>query len=268
MDSYYSSLLSTPSTTTPLVMRGAFLFVLVVLFQWLVARAPNVQKESKRRFQHALTGHALVQISHALPKSVSLALLSIASIGMYLAKTFFFEEFLRAFGGLLRPKELSGEVLPGAFYFLIGTAITVSGLVTEDIRIARYSVECLALADPMASWIGSTIPSPKLYTVSTDRKGGTRTSSLSGCLACFGTALVVGWWMLVLSDTTTTTQSDNDTSINETNSTFKFTFSTLVAGALACTIAEGLPFGNDNLNIPVITAFVVDQFASASAAGR
>jgi len=229
-----------------LAVRGGVLAALVLLFQYFVARAPNVQKETKRRFQHALTGHALVQISYVLPRSVSLVLLLIASIGMYVAKTFFFEAFLEAFGGLLRPKETSGEVLPGAFYFLIGTAIVVSGLVTTDMRIARYSVECLALADPMASWIGSTIPSPKL-TIATDKNGGTRTSSLSGCLACFGTALGVGWWMLVSHD-------DNGS----------FAPFTLFAGALACTIAEGLPFGNDNLNIPVITAFVVDRFAAAA----
>jgi len=251
------------------MVRGGFLLVLVVLFQWFVARAPNVQKETKRRFQHALTGHALVQISYVLPKSISLILLLIGSIGMYVAKTFYFEQFLQAFGGLLRPKETSGEVLPGAFYFLIGTAIAVSGLVTNDIRIARYSVECLALADPMASWIGSSIPSPKL-TIPTDKKGGTRTSSLSGCLACFGTAVVVGWWMLVLqndndnSDTDTDNNNNNEKDVknNDIIGSSPFTYTTLVAGAIACTIAEGLPFGNDNLNIPVITAFVVDQFSA------
>lgn len=243
---------SHPSMSS-LAMRGGFLAILVILFQFFVARAPNVQKETKRRFQHALTGHALVQISYVLPRSVSLALLLLGSIGMYLAKTFFFEAFLKAFGGLLRPRETSGEVLPGAFYFLIGTAIVVSGLVTTDMGIARYAVECLALADPMASWIGSTIPSPK-FTVATDKNGGTRTSSLSGCLACFGTALGVGWWMLLL-------KNNN----REGGESFVFTPATLVAGAVACTIAEGLPFGNDNLNIPVITAFVVDRVAAASA---
>ena len=240
------------ASTSSLVARGISLLILVVLFQYFVARAPNVQKETKRRFQHALTGHALVQISYVLPRTLSLVLLVIGSIGMYVAKTFFFDSFLNAFGGLLRPQETSGEVLPGAFYFLIGTAVTVSGLVTDDIRIARYAVECLALADPMASWIGSTIPSPK-FTIAT--KGGTtRTSSLSGCLACFGTALGVGWWMLMVSPSSSEILANNN----------KFTPSTLFAGAIACTIAEGLPFGNDNLNIPVITAFVVDQFAASS----
>ena len=219
-----------------LALRGGFLLVLVILFQYFVARA-NVQKETKRRLQHALTGHALVQISYVLPKSVSLILLMIGSIGMYVAKTFFFESFLEAFGGLLRPKESSGEVLPGAFYFLVGTAIVVSGLVTNDMGTARYAVECLALADPMASYVGSTIPSPKFTLTKAD--GETRTSSLSGCMSCFVIALGVGWWMLGGENVTT-----------------------LVAGAVACTIAEGLPFGNDNLNIPVITAFVVDQLSA------
>ena len=218
-----------------LAFRGGFLLVLVVLFQYFVARA-NVQKETKRRFQHALTGHALVQISYVLPRTISLVLLVVGCLGMYLAKTFFFEKFLEAFGGLLRPKELSGEVLPGAFYFLVGTALVVSGLVTSEMEIARYAVECLALADPMASWVGSTISSPK-FTIATSG-GGTRTSSLAGCLACFGTALGVGYWMLEGANV-----------------------AVLAAGAAACTIAEGLPFGNDNLNIPVITAFVVDQMS-------
>lgn len=261
MDSNYSSLFSSTSSSTLIMMRGGFLLILVVLFQWFVARAPNVQKETKRRFQHALTGHALVQISYVLPTSISLVLLSIGSIGMVVAKTFYFDQFLQAFGGLLRPKELSGEVLPGAFYFLIGTAITISGLVTTDIRIARYSVECLALADPMASWIGSDVlPNSPKFSMPT-KGGGTRTSSFSGCVACFATAFVVGWWMLVY-----TADNNNNNEEDAAKSTSPFTFTTLFAGAVACTIAEGLPFGNDNLNIPVITAFVVDQFATA--AGR
>ncbi len=223
-------------STSSLALRGGILLALVVLFQYFVARAPNVQKETKRRFQHALTGHALVQISYVLPKSISLILLLIGSVGMYVAKTFFFEHFLEAFGGLLRPKETSGEALPGAFYFLVGTTVVVSGLVTNNMDIARYAVESLALADPMASFVGSTIASPKFTMKTAD--GGTRTSSLSGCLACFATALGVGFWML------------------------KAETSTLIAGAMACTIAEGLPFGNDNLNIPVVTAFVVDQLSA------
>jgi len=169
-------------------------------------------------------------------------------------KTFFFEYFLKAFGPLLRPKELSGEVLPGAFYFLVGTAITICpGLITDNIMIVRYSVECLALADPMASWIGSSIPSPK-FTINTSQQEGTttRTSSLSGCVACFVTAWIVGWWMLLL-------RNAADDNVDDAKSK-PFTVITLFLGATACTFAEGFPYGNDNLNIPIMTAFIVEYF--------
>jgi len=267
MDSFYSSLFSPSSSSSSsksksqyqyqsLLIRGGCLFILVVLFQYFIAQAPNVQKETKRRFQHALTGHSLVQISYVLPKSISLLLLSVGCILMYIMKTFFFEYFLKAFGPLLRPKELSGEVLPGAFYFLVGTAITICpGLITDNIMIVRYSVECLALADPMASWIGSMIPSPK-FTINTSQQEGrttTRTSSLSGCVACFVTAWIVGWWMLLL-------RNAADDNFIAPPGGDQFTVITLFLGAAACTIAEVFPYGNDNLNIPVMTAFVVEFF--------
>lgn len=174
----------------------------------------------------------MVQLSYMLPRTVCIVLLLVAATGMYVLRFYFYEVFLQAFGPLLRPSEKQDGVLPGAFYFLLGTGLSVwifssdsnddSGV---DMTIPRYAVECLALADPMASWIGSSVRSPKL----------SRSSSLAGCLACFGTAWVVGWLML-----------DQD-------------FMTITWGALACTIAEGLlPWGNDNLTIPLLAAFAVD----------
>jgi dolichol kinase len=226
-----------------LLIRGSLLFILVILFQYFIARAPNVQKETKRRYQHALTGHALVQISYVIPKSISILLLCLGCILMYIMKAYYFNIYIKSFGPLLRPNELSGEILPGAFYFLLGTLITICGF---NIQIARYSVECLALSDPMASWIGSSIPSPKI----------TKSSSLSGCIACFITSCIIGYWMLILNNS-----NDNDNDNDNGNSSSKpFTITTLFIGATVCTIAEGLPFGNDNLNIPVITAFVVENF--------
>jgi dolichol kinase len=38
-----------------------------------------------------------------------------------------------------------------------------------------------------------------------------------------------------------------------------FNYTTVTLGALACTVAEALPYGNDNLNIPLLTALVVDK---------
>lgn len=208
-------------------IRAGSLLILVVAFQVLVAQVA-LEKETKRRLQHALTGHALVQISYVLPRSMAMILLIAGGTGIYVLQTFFPNQFRQAFGPLLRPKELARKELPGAFWFLVGTGLTL--IFVDDWIIARYAVECLALADPMASWIGKTIPSRKINA----------SSSLSGCIACFGTAMAVGMVMLTNHRT--------------------YSIYTLVLGAMTCTIAEALPFGNDNLNIPLFTALVVQNF--------
>ncbi len=206
--------------------RAGSLAVLVVVFQVLVARV-SLNKETKRRLQHALTGHALVQISYVLTREIALALLSLGAGGMYILHQYYPSSFRNAFGPLLRANEMVN--LPGAFWFLVGTAGTI--LLVDDWIIVRYAVECLALADPMASWIGSTIRSPKIN----------RGSSFSGCLACFATAWGVGIVMLS----------------NPSNHT-------LFIGALACTLAEASPYGNDNLNIPILTALAVHHYGVAT----
>ena len=217
---------------TSLALRAVSLVILVVLFQLCIARVPSMPQETKRRWQHALTGHILVQSSYVLPKHIALILLLIASAAMVLWRTLFTKHFYQAFGPLLRPAEMEhgSQYMPGAFYFLLGTAATL--WLVDGWTIPRYAVECLALADPMASWIGSSVKSPKI-------NAGT---SLSGCIACFVTAMGVGYCML-----------DLDPKNNNNN------MQSLVLGALACTVAEGLPFGNDNLNIPILTALVVDK---------
>jgi dolichol kinase len=217
-----------------LLLRVSSVILLVILFQAIVAHW-RVERETKRRLQHALTGHALVQISYMLPLQVSIAVLLIAAFLMAGSKVLAHEWFMETFGPLLRPEELRAGTLPGAFYFLVGTAITAS---LVDLSIARYAVECLAMADPMASLVGSTIPSPQLF------KG----SSLSGCTACFGTAYLVGVVMLL-------NWSNNDDNHDDT----AYSQLTLLLGALACTIAEAIPIGNDNLNIPIVTALVVNM---------
>jgi dolichol kinase len=219
---------SSTTTLTSLLVRAGSLLVLVGLFQVFIAHAPNLQSETKRRWQHALTGHALVQISYVLPPSVAIIFLIFATIAVFTIRVYFFESvFKKSVGPLLRPQELTGEqYLPGAFYFLLGTVLTV--ILVDNWTISRYAVECLAFADPMASFIGSTIPSTKLN----------KSTSISGCVACFITAWIVGYFMLRVENTATN-------------------YVTVSIGALACTIAEGLPFGNDNLNIPILTAMSV-----------
>lgn len=201
---------------------AAGIVVLVVCVQVITANFP-MGKENKRRIQHAMTGHLMVQISYIISPRIAIFLCLLGAIGMYALLTISPEEFRRIFGELLRNEELQGQQLPGAFYFLLGTAITVA--VSSDINSARYAVECLAIADPLASWVGSNIPSPKLNP----------DSSLSGCIACFAGAWCVGYVML--------TQD----------------MYVLGIGALVCTIAEAVDIWNDNLSIPILTALAVEN---------
>lgn len=202
--------------------KAASVTFLVVLAQVITANFP-VGKENKRRIQHALTGHLMVQVSYIIPPIVAISLCLFGAVGMYSLFKFWPDEFRRIFGELLRKEEFEGVQLPGAFYFLLGTATTVA--VSKDIKTARYAVECLAIADPLASWVGSNIPSPKLNA----------NSSLSGCLACFAGAWCVGYLML-------------------THDLF-----VLSIGALVCMMAEAMDIGNDNLNIPVLTALAIEN---------
>ena len=111
------------------------------------------------------------------------------------------------------------------FFFLTRQ---LSFLSQNKVTIVRYAVETLAFADPIASWVGSSIKSPKI-------NSGT---SMAGSVACFGSAWIVGYLML-------------DNSIHKTTQ--------ITIGALACTIAEGLPLGDDNLNVPIITSLAVQH---------
>ena len=92
-----------------------------------------------------------------------------------------------------------------------------------DMTIGRYAILCLSYADPMAAWVGSSIPSPKVF----------GNATMAGCCACFCTSIAIGW--LVLSEDA----------------------AEIGVGALVCTLAECLPIGNDNLLIPVVTAAAV-----------
>jgi|EP00544_Gedaniella_sp_CCMP2646_P015694 dolichol kinase len=77
----------------------------------------------------------------------------------------------------------------------------------------------------MASWIGSTV-----YSKVKIHDG----ASVTGCTACFVTALVIG----------ITTLGTNNIRVS-------------VIGAVACMIAEAMPFWNDNVMIPIATASAV-----------
>lgn len=135
-------------------LHAAGLIFLIVAFQVAVARL-ELQREAKRRWQHALTGQALVLISYFLPIAVALPALLVGAFGIWYCRLYLSDIYFRAFGPLLRPNERLGATLPGAFYFLVGTFLAV---LLFPLPVARYAVLCLSWADPMAAWIGQTIP--------------------------------------------------------------------------------------------------------------
>lgn len=203
------------SSSKILLIQASVVVLLLVGLQVAMARFA-IDQEAKRRWQHGVTGHAFVTVSYILPTNLCIYALLAGAIGMYYVRFYQTDFFLQAFGPLLRSHEKESNRLPGAFYFLLGTAITTS---LFPINVARYAVECLALADPMAAWVGKSIQSPKLND----------SSSIAGCLACFVTASLVGFAYL--------------------ESMFQ-----ILAGSAACTLVEALSFANDNLLIPIATA--------------
>jgi dolichol kinase len=210
-----------------MINRAAMIVAMVVAFQVGVAQW-SVRRETKRRWQHALTGHVLVNVSYMLPHSVCVAALLVAVIVMWgLCKYQHGRYFRRHFGPLLRPHELAPGRLPAAFYFLVGTLCT---LLLVPMKTARYAVECLAFADPIAAWVGTSVRSPRI----------TSSASLAGSCACFVVAWVIGYVYL------------------ETSSMTRITI-----GALACMTAEawGQELGNDNLSIPILTATAVEYMS-------
>lgn len=201
------------------LFRVASFFVLVLLFQVAVAKF-SLEKDTKRRCQHALTGLALLQISYVLPLDISIVALAAGCVAIAYVRHYQKELYRKLFEPLLRPEELRDGALPGAFYFLLGTMLTAF---LFPLTYARYAVACLSLADPIASLVGKSISSPKI----------TKNASLAGCLASFLTALLLG---IVA---------------------FNLPTQSTIIGSLACSITEAFPVLNDNLSIPIVTAAAV-----------
>lgn len=200
----------------------------------------------KRRWQHAMTGHALVQVSYFLPVELCIAGLSLGCCGIYYVRYHQSDMYLRIFGPLLRVDEMHSStgqrILPGAFYFLLGTALTAA---LFPMNIARYAVECLALADPTAAWIGQSAAAVVGGTSASSWLSSKihAKSSVAGCIACFVTATSIGYVMLIIMSS-----DDNDSKSGH------YSLWQVVVGGLACCLAESFPFGNDNLLIPLVTA--------------
>jgi dolichol kinase len=205
---------------TNIPLSSIVLLVLLVIFQAVVAHL-SLPRETKRRCQHAFTGHALVVVSYGLSHITCLILLAVAMMIIYYLRYYQHELYLRALGGLLRsPEKEPDGALPGAFYFLAGTFVAI---LLFPMDTARFGVECLSWADPMASLVGSNVKSFQLHD----------SASLAGSVASFITALGVGWCFMA---------NDKEKMIP------------LLCSAVACSLTEAFSFNYDNLLIPVATA--------------
>jgi dolichol kinase len=299
------SVITTGSSTlllsyyTIIVFIGIILILLVIVLQRYIAQCHQhsdttttsstllTSSEAKRRIQHGMTGCLLIAISYCIPIYMCIVLLIVATYMIYYLKTYHFHTiYLPNFGPLLRDYEKKSSLsssssekhppsdkiksphnnipLPGAFYFILGTTITT---ILFPIHIARYSVLCLSLADPMAAYIGQLLPSyrideilflPSYFHKHRNIRIVTTNATLSGCIACFITAWWIGYILLVAvpsyETTTSTTTTISTTKINH------YPILTVTAGAMACCIAEAIPFihyGNDNVQIPIFTALIV-----------
>jgi dolichol kinase len=238
-----------PEEFTSDVWRVAVFVLLVVAFQVAVAQW-SLEREAKRRWQHALTGQALVLASYYIPavQTVGVGALLLAAVLICYLRFYQTHLYFEAFGSLLRPSERDADdnvnestpktssaqacnaktarrrQLPGAFYFLIGTALTLR---LFPLDIARYAVMCLSWADPTAAWVGQWSRSKIRINSS---------ASLGGCLACFFTSMAIGCLFLQP----------------------ELGWIHVAVGAIACTVAEASRFGiNDNILIPLATATAV-----------
>ena len=214
---------STSMPSLPLAIQAIVAFALLVAWQLPVVLARlNVDRELRRNWQHWSTGQAFLIVSYILPIQLCVALLLIAAALFYYLQVYQTRYFLQHFGAFLRPQETSGKQLSGAFYFLLGTGVTAY---LFPVDTARFALQCLSTVDPVAGFVGRSVPSRNINASTT----------LAGTMAGWCTACVIGYIYL---------QPD---------------WSKILLGATTCCIVEASPSGNDNLWIPVITSIVMER---------
>jgi len=212
----------------------------------------------RRRIQHLSTGLVFYFISFPLSRYLSFVLLSLASLLLYylhhstpydgsnrrnLLQKWYHTTFISLFklqeqGGIHSTTTTKTTTLPGAFYFLIGTAFLS---IVPPIDIARTSLLCLSIADPMAA-IGGILLSESSIKKNNPIPPVTlvyKPKTLVGSLCCFITT-----FSIVLFQSST------------------FDILEAFIGALSCSFLEGyicskFPLLDDNVMIPIGTAMSI-----------
>ena len=185
------------------VLTIALAPILVILLQKLLSTRSSKNKiktffvtkndnHMRRRIQHVLTGLLFYVLSFIIPPKLSLILLIISTIIFYIILKIRIkykrvnEWYMNNFGPLLRSHECKPDTLPGAFWFMLGTTISFGCFEQE---IARISLLCLSLGDPLAAIIGIRFSTSNISSDDTKILGS---KSVSGCCACFIVSFFIG----------------------------------------------------------------------------
>ncbi|KAJ0395019.1 hypothetical protein ATCC90586_002785 [Pythium insidiosum] len=224
----------------------------IVLFQFVVGgrhdgagharrvAATRRDLHLQRKLQHALTGVMIFAASGFFAPSAAVAVLFGCAAVFYvlhlLRKRFkqVDELYLSCFHGLLRHDEIRKTVVPGAFYFLVGSGAVLAVFPTP---VARLAILHLSLGDPTASLVG---------TLSRHRRPPSSRKSLHGSLGCFVVCSVVS--ALVVSPSPSASELQH--------------LLRAWATGLCAALAERVDLGvDDNLSMPLLSASLQSALA-------
>ncbi|CAI5746492.1 unnamed protein product [Peronospora destructor] len=167
----------------------------ILLFQYLVSAGQhdvahnNVARREdlhlQRKFQHLGTGAMIYVALNFFDRLTGASVLLLFALFFYglhklrgRSKTVN-AAYIKWFRNILRQHEVSRSTLPGAYYFLLGSGVS---LAVFPIRAARLAVLHLSVGDPAAAFFGTLYGRHKLVTLF-GKLGGNK--SLEGSVGCF-----------------------------------------------------------------------------------
>uniref|UniRef100_M4BIN8 Dolichol kinase n=1 Tax=Hyaloperonospora arabidopsidis (strain Emoy2) TaxID=559515 RepID=M4BIN8_HYAAE len=237
----------------------------------------------QRKIHHLITGVLIYVASRFFgrgPGATVLLIFALLCYGFHVLRQHsnaFNTAYLQRFRRLLRPHEVAGTTLPGAYYFLLGSAFS---LALFQLRIARLAIlhvrqsKCLALksvgkrevfqcsreflmllfllllpqvsvGDPAAAFFGTLYGRHKLVTV-VGKLGGRK--SLEGSIGCCGVAAIATCTVFIIERDFYFDSSEGE------GTAVAAAFIALAAGIIAAA-AEMLNVGgwDDNLTLPLLS---------------
>uniref|UniRef100_A0AAV1UK86 Phosphatidate cytidylyltransferase n=1 Tax=Peronospora matthiolae TaxID=2874970 RepID=A0AAV1UK86_9STRA len=194
-----------------------------------------------RKIHHLITGVLIYVASRFFgrgPGATVLLTFALLCYGLHVLRQnsdAFNTAYLQRFRRLLRPHEVAGTTLPGAYYFLLGSAFS---LALFQLRIARLAILHVSVGDPAAAFFGTLYGRHKLATV-VGKLGGRK--SLEGSIGCCGVAAIATFTVFII-------ERDFYFDISEDEGT-------AVAAGIIAAAAEMLNVGgwDDNLTFPLLS---------------